>query len=407
MKKFATIPKALEEIKKGKMLILLDSKREKEGDFYVPASKVTPQIIATMIKKGGGLVCCAITQNQANKLELPLMVSSLDNEEKTGVNFTVSVNAKKGITTGISATDRYKTIKILTDPKSKSADLIKPGHVFGLIGKPGGVLERAGHTESAIDLARLAGLTPGGVLCEILSDDGQVAKLSDLFKIAESLGIKIVLVDHLIKFLKINPLLSLDEGICVIKTASASLPTKCGLFKIIIYKCLSDNREHAVLILGQLREPVLTRIHSQCLTGDTFFSLRCDCGDQLEKSMKLISKKGNGLILYLNQEGRGIGLTNKIRAYELQDKGYDTIQANEALGFPSDTRSYKVAADILCDLGVSNIDLLTNNPDKKDQLSSNGIKIYKRIALEVKPNKADIKYLEAKKRKMKHSLTFV
>ena len=404
---FATIPQALEEIKKGKMLILLDKRREKEGDFYIPAFKITPQIISTMIKKGGGLVCCAVTQNQANKLELSLMVSALDNEEKTGVNFTVSVNADRNITTGISAQDRYKTIKVLADPKSKPADLVKPGHVFGLITKSGGVLERAGHTEAAVDLARLAGFYPAGGLCEILSDKGQVAKLPDLLKLSKSLGLKIVLIEDLIKYLKINLLAGLEEGSCVVKTANANLPTKYGMFNIKIYKCLNDNREHAVLTLGRLKEPILTRIHSQCLTGDTFSSLRCDCGEQLDKSMQLISKNGNGLILYLNQEGRGIGLTNKIKAYVLQDKGFDTVAANEALGFPSDARSYKVAADILKDLRVSDIALLTNNPDKKNQLSKYGIHVSKQIGLEIKPNKSDLKYLKIKKRKMRHDLKFV
>lgn len=404
---FATIPQAIKELREGRMLILLDRNREKEGDFYIPAFKATPKIIATMIKKGGGLICCAITQNQANKLELPLMVSSLDNGEKTGVNFTISVNAKEGITTGISAADRYRTIKILANPKSKSSDLVKPGHVFGLIGKPGGVLERAGHTESAVDLARLTGLAPAGVLCEILNDDGKVAKLSYLNKLSEKLKIKIILISDLIKYLKENLLPALDEGSCVIKTASAELPTEYGIFRITIYKSLNDNREHAVLTLGQLREPVLTRIHSQCLTGDTFFSLRCDCGEQLEKSMAIIGKNGNGLILYLNQEGRGIGLTNKIKAYVLQDSGFDTVQANEALGFPSDGRSYKIAADILKELGVSNINLLTNNPDKKDQLSKFGINVSKRTALEIKPNNSDLKYLKIKKHKMRHDLKMV
>lgn len=404
---FATIPQALGEIKEGRMLVLLDSKREKEGDFYIPASKLTVQMVAVMIKKGGGLVCCAITQNQANKLGLPLMVSALDNEEKTGVNFTVLVNAGKGITTGISASDRYKTIKILADPKSKPADLVKPGHVFGLISKPGGVLNRAGHTEAAIDLSRLAGFYPAGVLCEILSDDGKVSKLPDLLKLAKNLELKIVLIEDLIKYLKVNPLSDLEEGSCVVKTASASLPTNYGVFNIAIYKCLNDNREHAVLTLGGLKEPVLTRIHSRCLTGDTFSSLRCDCGDQLKKSMQLMSKNGSGVILYLNQEGRGIGLTNKIKTYALQDSGYDTVQANEALGFPSDARSYIVAVDILKDLGISNINLLTNNPDKKDQLSKFGINVSKKTALEIEPNKVDLKYLKVKKRKMYHDLKLV
>lgn len=407
MNNFTDIPQALEEIKKGNMLILFDTKREKEGDFYIPAFKVTPKVIATMIKKGGGLICCAITQNQANKLGLPLMVGALDNEEKTGVNFTVSVNARRRITTGVSALDRYKTIKVMTNPKSKHQDLVRPGHVFGLIAKSGGVLERAGHTESAVDLARLAGFTPAGVLCEILSDNGKVSKLSDLVKLSEKLKIKIILISDLIKYLQKNPLPYLDEGLCVIKTARAKLPTKYGLFNITIYKSLNDNREHAVLTLGELKEPVLTRIHSQCLTGDTFSSLRCDCGEQLKNSMQLIGKNGSGVILYLNQEGRGIGLTNKIKAYVLQDSGFDTVQANEALGFPSDARSYKVAVDILKDLGISNINLLTNNPDKKDQLAKFGINVTKRISLEIKPNNSDLKYLKIKKHKMRHDLKLV
>lgn len=404
---FSSIPQVLEDIKNGKMLILLDNRREKEADLYIPADKITPSIVTTMIRRGGGLICVAITQKQAHKLNLPLMVDTVDNEEKTGVSFTVSVNAKKGTTTGVSANDRYKTIKILANPNSKPVDLVKPGHVFGLIAKDGGAIERAGHTESAVDLARLANLNPAGVVCEILSDGGNSAKLPDLVKLSRNLKIKIVLIEDLIKYLKKNPLPSVDTAPCVIKTASSILPTKYGLFKIIIYKSLKDNREHAVLTMGDLAKPVLTRIHSQCLTGDTFSSLRCDCGEQLKKSMKIISKKSSGLILYLNQEGRGIGLTNKIKAYTLQDKGYDTVEANEALSFPSDLRSYEIAADILKNLEATTIDLLTNNPDKKDQLAKFGIKIFKRIALEIKPNTIDLNYLKVKKRKMHHKLTFV
>lgn len=404
---FSTIPAALENIKKGQMLILQDSRREKEADLYIPADKITPAIVTTMIRVGGGLICAAITQKQAHKLNLPLMVDTLDNEEKTGVSFTVSVNAKKGTTTGVSANDRYKTIKILANPNSSPADLVKPGHVFGLIGKDGGTQERAGHTESAIDLARLAGFNPAGVVCEILSDDGNSAKLPELKKLAEKLGIKIILIQDLLKFLQKNPLPSIGTVPCIVKTASSNLSTKYGLFKIIIYKSLKDNREHAVLTMGNFKKPVLTRIHSQCLTGDTFSSLRCDCGEQLKTSMRVISKKGSGLILYLNQEGRGIGLTNKIKAYALQDKGYDTVEANEALGFPSDLRSYEIAADILKDLKATDIDLLTNNPDKKDQLAKFGIKIFQRIPLEIKPNKIDLNYLKIKKRKMNHKLRLV
>lgn len=404
---FATIDEAIKDLKKGRMLILLDKAREKEADLYTPAVNITPQIVNTMIKKAGGLVCVAITQEQAHKLALPLMIDSFENEETTGVNFTVSVNSKEGITTGVSAYDRCKTIKVMVSPKSQASDLLKPGHVFGLIGNNGGVLERAGHTEAAIDLARLAGFSPAGVLCEILDEDGKTADLPFLIKLAKELDLKIVLIEDLIKYLKDHPMPEISEGCCITEVASAKLPTKYGLFNITIYKSLSDNKEHAVLTLGKLDEPVLTRIHSQCLTGDTFTSLRCDCGEQLKESMKIISNNGKGIILYLNQEGRGIGLTNKIRAYCLQDKGFDTVEANEALGFPSDVRSYKIAKDILNDLGVSSINLLTNNPDKKDQLQKFGININKRVALEIKPNKVDLDYLKVKKDKMQHELKLV
>lgn len=409
MKKvFATVKEALEDIKKGKMLILLDNpKRENEADLYIPSDSVTPQIITTMIRKGGGLVCAAITQKQAHKLELPLMVDPLENNEKTGVNFTVSVNAKKGISTGISSYDRTKTIKILSNPKSKPDDLVKPGHVFGLVSQNGGTLKRAGHTEAAVDLARLAGFNPSGVLCEILSDDGKMADLKDLEKLARDINIKILSIDDLIEYLTDNHTEPFKDESDVVKVASSNLPTKYGVFKILIYKSLTDNRDHAVLSMGEMREPLLTRIHSQCLTGDIFLSLRCDCGEQLRKSMQLISKKGQGLIIYLNQEGRGIGLVNKIKAYALQDNGYDTVEANKALGFIPDQRQYKIAADILKELGVSKINLLTNNPNKKDQLSLFGIHILNRVPLEITPNRINQSYLIAKKQKLGHILKLV
>ncbi len=405
---FASIPEVLKDIKTGRMIILLDNpKRENEADFYIPAEKITPEIVTTMIKKGGGLICVAITAGQAHKLKLPLMVDILENKETTGVNFTVTINARQGITTGISAFDRAKTIQILANPSSLPSDIVMPGHVFGLVAKQGGVLERPGHTEAAVDLARIANLSSAGALCEIISDSGKTANLPEIEKIAKKLKIKITSVDELISYIKKNPLPSLEEGCCVTRAASSILPTKYGLFEIIIYHSISDDKEHAVLKMGGIKNPALIRVHSQCLTGDTFGSLRCDCGDQLSESMKIIAKNGSGMIIYLNQEGRGIGLTDKIRAYNLQDKGMDTVEANNALGFPSDLRDFKVAADILKDLRITSINLLTNNPDKKSQLSEFGIEVVERIPLEIKPNKTNLKYLRTKKSKLNHQLKFV
>lgn len=406
--KFATIQESLEEIKKGKMLILLDNPdRENEGDFYIPADKATAKHITTMIKLGGGLICTAITKKQAFKLVLPMMVSPIDNSEKTRVNFTISVNAKEGITTGVSSFDRLKTVKLLANPKSTSADLTRPGHVFGLIAKDGGVLKRAGHTEAAVDLAKLAGLNPAGVLCEIIGDDGEMANLFQLKKLSKKLNIKIILIKDLVDYLKNNPLPKREDTQEMVKLASSKLPTPYGVFQILVYKSMTDNSEHTILTLGDLKEPVLTRIHSQCLTGDTLFSLKCDCGGQLKQSMELISKAGSGIILYLNQEGRGIGLANKIKAYALVDQGYDTVEANHKLGFPSDARQYKIAADILEDLKVSKIYLLTNNPKKEEQLAGFGITILKRVPLEIKPNSINKNYLSVKKQKLGHYLKLV
>lgn len=408
MNYFATIPQALEDVKQGKMLIIIDNPdRENEGDFYVPVDKATPKSILTMIKLGGGLICTTITKQQAVKLQLPLMVDPLENSEKTKVNFTVSVNAKIGITTGVSAFDRLKTINILADPKSSPSDLSRPGHVFGLIAKNGGVLERNGHTEAAVDIARLADITSSGVLCEIVGSDGHMAKLPELIKLSQKLKIKIISIKDLIKYLTKNPLSQFEDDKEIIKTATSTLPTKYGIFQLIVYKSVIDNREHTVLVKGESKDAVFLRIHSQCLTGDTLFSLRCDCGEQLHQSMKLINTRGSGVILYLNQEGRGIGLTNKIKAYALQDKGYDTAEANKSLGFPIDARQYKIAAEILNDLGITKINLLTNNPDKEKQLTSFGIEIIKTTPLEIKPNRVNTKYLSTKKQKLFHRLKFV
>jgi len=408
MNDFTNIPQAIEEIKQGKMLIIVDNpNRENEGDFYIPVDKATPESILMMIKFGGGLICTAITKQQAVNLQLPLMIDPLENSEKTKVNFTISVNAKKGITTGVSAFDRLKTINILADPKSSPSDLSRPGHVFGLVAKNGGVLERDGHTEAAVDLARLAGFTPSGVLCEIVGSSGNMSKLPELIKLSQKLKIKIILIKDLIKYLKKNPLSHLNDDREIIKTATSTLPTKYGHFQLVVYKSVIDTREHIALVKGGNKGTMLLRIHSQCLTGDTLLSLRCDCGEQLHQSMKLINKKGSGVILYLNQEGRGIGLTNKIKAYALQDKGHDTVEANESLGFPIDARQYKIAVDILKELGISKINLLTNNPDKERQLTSFGIEVVKTTSLEIKPNKVNKRYLITKKQKLAHNLRFV
>lgn len=408
MSYFATIPQAIADIKKGRMLIVVDSpNRENEGDFYIPADKASPESILAMIKLGGGLVCTAITPQQAISLKLPLMVDPLENNEKTKVNFTVSVNAKKGTSTGVSVFDRLKTIKVLADPKSSYSELARPGHVYGLIAHNGGVLERQGHTEAAVDLARLAGFTPAGVLCEIVGSDGNMAKLPELVKISKKLGIKIISINHLVKYVERNSLAYPDNDKEVIKTATTPLYTEYGEFQLIIYKSVTNNREHIALVKGRYEDPAFLRVHSQCVTGDTLLSLSCDCREQLRQSMKFINKNGNGVILYLNQEGRGIGLTNKIKAYALQAKGYDTVEANRSLGFPADARQYKVAADILKDIGISRVRLLTNNPDKEQQLSQFGVEVVETQSLEVKPNRINRKYLSTKKQKLAHRLKLV
>lgn len=401
---FSSIPKALQDIKKGKMIIIVDDpKRENEGDFFVPAENITPDHILTMIRFGGGLVCVAMTQEQALRLHLPLMVNPEQNTEKTKVNFTYSVNAKKGITTGVSALDRAKTIAILASPKSKPTDIVMPGHVQGLVAKQKGLLERTGHTEAAVDLSQLTGFSPVGVLCEIVGKDGNMAKKEELGALAKKLGIKMITIHDLVDYLKLNPLQKTKVS-SLKKTATALLPTKYGEFQVHIYTSILDNREHVALVKGTIKkEPVLTRIHSKCLTGDTLFSLKCDCGEQLTKSMQIIGKKG-GMLVYLDQEGRGIGLTQKILAYALQEKGFDTVEANHELGLPTDARDYVIAAEILEDLGIKKIVLLTNNPDKITQLEKNKITIVDRIAVETVPNKINKSYLVTKKHKLGHVL---
>ncbi len=407
-KTFATIPEAVREVKRGKMLIIVDSpKRENEGDLFIAADAATPAALATMIRRGGGLICTAITEAQARRLRLPLMVPLGENAEKTAVNFTISVSARRGVTTGVSAHDRAKTARTLADSHSYASDIVRPGHVLGLVARPGGVLEREGQTEAAIDFARLAGRAPAGVLCEVVGKNGRMAKRAELFALSHELGINIVLVDDLVRYLRVHPLPQLPKSPDVVRIASSALPTKFGKFSIVAYRSIPDGREHAALVFGKPKGGALVRVHSSCLTGDALFSQRCDCGEQLEASMRAISQEGAGIIVYLNQEGRGIGLGNKIRAYVLQDKGRDTVQANHELGLPIDSRSYEAAADILKDQGVREVRLLTNNPEKVKQLCSFGIVVKERASIESTPNKTNTRYLKTKKEKMGHLLSRV
>lgn len=424
MSNFCTVPEAIEEVKKGRMLIVVDSpERENEADLCIPADAATGENINTMLKYGGGIVCAAITPLQAHNLQLSAMVPLSRNTEKTGVNFTVSVNAKRGVTTGVSAYDRAKTIRILANPKSRASDIVKPGHVFGLVARAGGLLKREGHTEAAVDMARLAGREPAGVLCEIVGKNGRMARGAEITRFSQELKIKIVAIKDIVRYLRAHPLPVLQSPHGVARFSESTLPTRHGVFRIVVYTSTFDDLEHVALIHlpapqsrragggikkmpfdGAHDKPVLVRVHSQCLTGDTFGSLRCDCREQLQTSMEIIGKAGSGIIVYLNQEGRGIGLGNKIKAYALQDEGYDTVDANHALGFSADARDYEVAALMLKDLGAKKIKLLTNNPEKETQLSSFGIKIAERVPLEISHNEINAAYLSTKKKKLGHRL---
>lgn len=391
-----TIEKAIEEIKKGKMVIVVDDEdRENEGDFIMAAEKVTPEDINFMSKFGRGLICMPCISSRLNELQIPDMVT--ENTSKHGTAFTVSVGAKHKISTGISAFDRAATILTIIDPKTKTEDISMPGHVFPLRAKDGGVLKRAGHTEAAIDLARLAGLFPAGVLCEIMNDDGTMARLNQLEKIAKEFNMPIVTVESIIEYRRKRERL-------IRKISTARLPTEYGKFDIIVYQSILDEKVHVVLKKGKVtdKQNVLVRVHSQCLTGDVFKSLRCDCGQQLSKALKMIKDEGIGVLLYMEQEGRGIGLSNKLKAYRLQDKGLDTVEANKELGFSADLRDYGIGAQILVDLGLSTIRLLTNNPRKIVGLEGYGLKITERVPIVVKPHKENIKYLQTKRDKLSH-----
>lgn len=408
MNPFCPIPTAIKKLKNGKMLIVVDNPgRENQGDLIFPAEVVTDKKVNFLLQRCRGMICVAITKAKVRRLDLPLMVPPIGNTEKTNVQFTVTVDARSVKSFGISAADRAMTIKILADSSSKPTDLVRPGHVFPLLARDGGVRERAGHTEATVELVRLSGFSPCGVLCEILKEDGEVAKLPELTDFAKRFNINIVSIKDLIKYLKNRPHFNFNS-LTVIKTASALLPTEHGTFHITVYKSIYDQKEHIALRMGNTKgKPVLTRIHSQCITGDTFLSCKCDCRDQLHQSLKRIGQKGDGILIYLNQEGRGIGLTNKIKAYALQEKGLDTVEANEALGLPIDARDYKIAAEILQDQGIFTITLLTNNPTKVQQLSQLGIDVTKQIPLEGFSHEMNKGYLKVKKYKLGHTITSV
>lgn len=394
-----TIESAIEDIKKGKLVIVVDDEdRENEGDFITAASNVTPQLINFMSKHGRGLICAPLTDEIADKFELPLMVSQ--NTALHQTPFTVSIDLLgHGCTTGISAHDRAKTIKALVDENTKPTDFARPGHVFPLRARKGGVLRRTGHTEATIDLARLAGFPPIGILVEIMNEDGSMARLPELTEIAKRFDLKIVSIKDLIAYRLRNESL-VNEVIRV------NMPTKYGNFTLVAYKEVNTGAEHMALIKGEWKEgePVLTRVHSSCFTGDILGSLRCDCGDQLHNAMEMVEKEGKGLILYMNQEGRGIGLFNKLKAYKLQEEGLDTVEANLKLGFQADARDYGIGAQILRQLGATKLRLMTNNPRKRAGLFGYGIEIVEIVPIEIRANPYNEKYLAAKRDKLGHNI---
>jgi 3,4-dihydroxy 2-butanone 4-phosphate synthase/GTP cyclohydrolase II len=394
--KINSIKEALEDFKAGELLIIVDDEdRENEGDFVTAAEFITPEKINFMAKYGRGLICVAMQGKRLDDLALQPMVE--ENTSKMGTPFTISVDAKNKTTTGISAFDRAETGRVLADSSTKSDDLAKPGHVFPLRAAKGGVLCRAGHTEAVVDIARLAGLTPAGVLCEIMDEDGSMAKMPKLEELADQHQLKIITIRDLISYRSIHDKL-------VHRVVSTKFPTKYGEFILHLYESDIDSHHHLALTKGEVTadEPVLVRVHSECLTGDVLGSLRCDCGEQLHKTLEKIEEEGKGVFLYMRQEGRGIGLGNKIRAYQLQDQGKDTVEANEALGFPADLRDYGIGAQILVDLGVRKLRLLTNNPRKVVGLKGHHLEIVERIPLEIEPNPCNAKYLETKRDKLGH-----
>jgi 3,4-dihydroxy 2-butanone 4-phosphate synthase/GTP cyclohydrolase II len=395
---FSTIEAALEDIREGRMIVVCDGEdRENEGDLVLAAQFATPEAVNFMAKEALGLICLALTPERCDELGLDLMAAK--NESPLRTAFTVSIEAAEGVTTGISAHDRAQTIQVAIDPETRPADLVQPGHVFPLKARAGGVLERTGHTEASVDLARLAGLNPAGVICEIMNDDGTMARVPDLVAYCERHGLKMIAVADLIAYRRRTEKL-------VERVVETSLPTGFGVFTAVGYRSLVDHKHHVAMVKGDVADKadVLVRVHSECLTGDVFHSLRCDCGEQLESALAMIEREGEGVLLYLAQEGRGIGLLNKLRAYKLQEDGLDTVDANLKLGLPADLRDYGIGAQILVDLGLSSIRILTNNPKKIIGMEGYGLSVSDQIPIQSVPNPHNEAYLRAKRERMGHTL---
>ena len=393
---FASIEEGIDEIRAGRVLVVVDDEdRENEGDLVMAADRATPEAVNFMAKHGRGLICVPLPGDRLDQLQISMMVR--DNTAPLGTAFTTTVDARRGVSTGTSAYDRAVTIRTLVDPSARPEDLTRPGHIFPLRALPGGVLRRAGHTEAAVDLARLAGCTPGGVICEVLDEDGGMARLPDLVKLARTHRLKLITIKDLIEY-------RIQKEKLVRRSAETRLPTDYGEFKVLAYETTVDDRVTLALVLGDVSgdEPVLMRVHSECLPGDVFGCRRCDCGPQLHKALTIISREGRGVLIYMRQEGRGIGLLNKLKAYELQDRGKDTVEANHALGFGADLRHYGIGAQILVDLGVRNLRYLTNNPKKIVGIEGYGLRVVERVPLEVPPTEENRQYLVTKREKLGH-----